>query len=50
LCSNLGNTFGTPQIRRFHSGQWGAVFGNGFGSSTGDAGIYVMLLNTSTGC
>ena len=46
---NLGNTYGTPQIRRFHNGQWGAVFGNGFGSSTGDAGIYVMLLNTTTG-
>lgn len=46
---NLGNTYGTPQIRRFHNGQWGAVFGNGFGSSTGDAGIYVMLLDTSTG-
>jgi type IV pilus assembly protein PilY1 len=46
---NLGNTYGTPQIRRFHNGQWGAVFGNGLGSTTGDAGIYVMLLNTSTG-
>jgi type IV pilus assembly protein PilY1 len=46
---NLGSTFGTPQIRRFHNGQWGAVFGNGFGSSTGDGGIYVMLLNTTTG-
>ena len=41
---NLGNTFGTPQIRRFHNGTWGAVFGNGFGSTTGDAGIYVMTI------
>ena len=41
---NLGNTYGTPVLRRFHNGVWGAVFGNGFGSSTGDAGIYVMLL------
>ena len=32
---NLGNTYGVPQIRRFHNGEWGAVFGNGFGSSTG---------------
>ena len=46
---NLGNTYGTPQIRRFHNGLWGALFGNGFGSSTGDAGIYVMVLNSSTG-
>jgi type IV pilus assembly protein PilY1 len=46
---NLGQTFGTPQIRRFHNGSWGAVFGNGYMSSTGDAGIYVMLVNPSSG-
>ena len=46
--SNLGNTYGTPQIRRFHNGMWGVVFGNGFGSATGDAGIYVMLVDPST--
>jgi type IV pilus assembly protein PilY1 len=45
---NLGNTFGTPQIRRLHNGQWGVIFGNGFGSSTGDAGIYVMTVSFST--
>jgi type IV pilus assembly protein PilY1 len=42
---NLGNTFGTPQIRRLHNGDWGVIFGNGFGSSTGDAGIYVMTVS-----
>ncbi len=46
---NLGNTYGVPQIRRFHNGAWGAVFGNGFGSSTGDAGIYVMIIDPTTG-
>jgi type IV pilus assembly protein PilY1 len=45
--ASLGNTYGTPQIRRFHNGNWGAVFGNGFGSSNGDAGIFVMLVNSS---
>lgn len=40
---NLGNTYGTPAIRRFHNGQWGMVFGNGFNSATGNAGIYIML-------
>jgi len=45
---NLGNTFGTPQIRRLHNGQWGVIFGNGFGSSTGDAGIYVMTVSVSS--
>jgi type IV pilus assembly protein PilY1 len=46
---NLGNTFGTPQIRRLHNGKWGAIFGNGFGSTTGDAGIYVMSIDASSG-
>ncbi len=45
--NNLGNTFGTPQIRRLHNGSWAAIFGNGFGSVTGDAGIYVMSVDTS---
>ena len=46
LCGvNLGNTFGTPQIRRLHNGKWGFIFGNGFGSLTGDAGIYVMTIS-----
>jgi type IV pilus assembly protein PilY1 len=49
-CStSLGKTFGVPQIRRFHNGQWGAVFGNGQGSSTGDGGIYVMLVDPVAG-
>ena len=47
--SNLGNTFGTPIVRRFHDGNWGVIFGNGFSSTSGDAGIYVMTVNQSTG-
>ena len=46
---NLGNTYGTPQIRRLHDGNWGMIFGNGFGSVSGDAGIYVGVLNPSSG-
>ena len=42
---HLGNTYGTPQIRRLHSGNWAAIFGNGFGSASGDAGIYIMLID-----
>jgi type IV pilus assembly protein PilY1 len=45
--TNLGNTYGTPQIRRLHNGSWAAIFGNGFGSASGDAGIYVMLINNA---
>ncbi len=47
--NNLGLTYGDPQIRRFHNGDWGAVFGNGLNSATGDAGIYVMLVDPTTG-
>ncbi len=43
--TNLGNTYGVPQIRRFHNGYWGIVFGNGYNSASGDAGIYIMLVN-----
>lgn len=49
-CSkNLGNTYGTPQVRRLHDGNWGVIFGNGLNSSTGDAGIFVMVINQSDG-
>ncbi len=46
--SNLGNTYGTPVIRRFHNGMWGVVFGNGFGSSSGHAGVYVVTVDPGT--
>lgn len=42
---DLGQTVGTPQIRRLHNGQWAIIFGNGFNSVTGHAGIYVMTIN-----
>ncbi len=49
-CSNsLGKTYGVPQIRRFHNGSWGAVLGNGQSSASGDAGIYVMLVDPVAG-
>lgn len=47
--NNLGNTYGIPQIRRFHNGQWGVVIGNGFGSATGDAGIFLMMVDATSG-
>lgn len=45
---NLGNTFGTPVIRRLHDGNWAIIFGNGLNSQTGAAGIYVMTIPQST--
>ncbi|HWG31611.1 MAG TPA: PilC/PilY family type IV pilus protein [Steroidobacteraceae bacterium] len=46
---NLGNVTDVPQMRRLHNGTWGVVFGNGVGSSTGDAGIYILSINATTG-
>jgi len=47
--NNLGNTYGTPQIRRLHNGTWAMIFGNGLGSTTGDAGIFVMTIDPASG-
>lgn len=46
--NNLGDTYGTPVIRRLHNGDWGIIFGNGLGSKSGDAGIYVITVNPTT--
>ncbi|HYL01841.1 MAG TPA: PilC/PilY family type IV pilus protein [Steroidobacteraceae bacterium] len=46
--TNLGNTYGTPQLRRLHDGKWAVIFGNGLGSTSGDAGIYVMTIDPTT--
>jgi type IV pilus assembly protein PilY1 len=47
--ANLGHTYGVPQIRRFHNGKWGAVFGNGLGTASGAAGIFVMIVDPASG-
>ncbi|WP_434777194.1 pilus assembly protein [Neisseria sp. Ec49-e6-T10] len=60
IWKHLGNTYGKPAIGRFHNGQWGAVFGNGWCTDTdaangncsidglsGEAGIYVMSIGSS---
>jgi len=47
--THLGNTYGTPVIRRFHNGSWGFIFGNGLASSTGHAGIFIVLVDPSSG-
>lgn len=40
----LGNTYGTPVIRRLHNGNWAVLFGNGLNSPNGSAGLYVLLV------
>ncbi len=46
---DLGDTYGTPTIRLLHNGDWGVIFGNGLNSSTGDAGIFILTIDPSTG-
>ena len=46
---SLGNTYGTPQLRRLHDGRWAMLFGNGFGSTNGDAGLFIGVLDPATG-
>ena len=46
--TRLGNTYGTPLIRRLHDGKWAVIFGNGFGSTSGDAGIFIMTVDPTT--
>ena len=46
--ANLGNTYGTPEIRRLHNGTWAVIYGNGYGSATGDAGIFIMTVDPNT--
>jgi type IV pilus assembly protein PilY1 len=47
--NNLGNTYGTPLIRRLHNGTWAVIFGNGFGSPSGDAGVFIMTVAPASG-
>jgi type IV pilus assembly protein PilY1 len=41
----LGNTYGTPLIRRLHNGDWAILFGNGIGSASGDAGLFIITIS-----
>jgi type IV pilus assembly protein PilY1 len=46
--SNLGALWGTPILRRLHNGQWAMIFGNGYNSSSDDAGIFIGLINPAS--
>lgn len=46
---HLGSTFGTPVIRRMHDGNWAVIFGNGFNSRSGSAGVFVVTVDSQTG-
>ena len=57
----LGNTYGKPEVVRLHNGKWGFVFGNGWcedkdaangncsKTASGEAGIYLMMVDSDSG-
>ncbi len=49
--SNLGYNFGPPTIARLHTGDWAAVFGNGYYSDNADSGkaiLYAIKISDGT--
>ncbi|MEX1056518.1 MAG: PilC/PilY family type IV pilus protein, partial [Natronospirillum sp.] len=43
---DLGYGVTSPQITRLPSGEWAAIFGNGYGGASGEAVLYVVNLAT----
>lgn len=43
--TDLGYTFSQPQIGRLQSGEWAAIFGNGYNSTSDKAFLYVVRLS-----
>ncbi|MFC6634569.1 pilus assembly protein [Microbulbifer taiwanensis] len=44
---SLGYTFSRPQIGRMQNDKWAAIFGNGYNSTDGDAGLFIVFLDGS---
>jgi len=47
--AHFGNSYGTPIVRRLHDGNWAMIFGNGFHSATGHAGVFVLSVDKQSG-
>ncbi|MCO1334832.1 hypothetical protein MO867_10815 [Microbulbifer sp. OS29] len=47
--NDLGFTFSRPQIGRLPNGEWAAIFGNGYNSNSGDAGLFIVYLDGNDG-
>ena len=45
----MGQTLGTPLIRRLHDGTWGVIWGNGTNSTNGHSGLFIMHVNIADG-
>ncbi|RLK39258.1 pilus assembly protein [Cupriavidus plantarum] len=47
--AHLGMVHGKPLIRRLHNGKWAVLFGNGYNSAHGSAGLFVMIVDPARG-
>jgi type IV pilus assembly protein PilY1 len=45
---DLGYTFSQPKIARLNNGQWAAIFGNGYNSTSDRAYLYIVDLSSGT--
>lgn len=43
--NNLGYSFAVPQIARLNNGRWAAIFGNGYNSENGTAGLFLVYID-----
>ena len=43
--TDLGHTYSQPQIARLNNGDWAAIFGNGYNSSSDKAFLYIVRLS-----
>jgi len=46
--ADLGNTYSQPQIARLANGEWAAIFGNGYNSTSDQAFLYIVKLSDGT--
>lgn len=44
--TDMGNSFSKPQIGRLPNGTWAAIFGNGYNSTSGNAYLYIVNIDT----
>ncbi|GAA5185058.1 type 4a pilus biogenesis protein PilY1 [Niveibacterium umoris] len=42
--ANIGYSYGRPVIAKLRNGKWAAIFGNGYNSTSGKAGLYIAYI------
>ncbi len=47
--SSLGNMMTLPKLVKLNNGKWAAVLGNGINQAAGNAGVFLLMLDTAPG-